>query len=424
MKKAIMKIILTGFAIGYFSTPAFSAVQEHDVLTQYATIAHALYQDSLTTAQDLRKAVVQLIESPTEENLSAAKNAWIAARVPYQQSEVYRFGNAVVDDWEGKVNAWPLDEGLIDYVAANYGTESEENPGFTANVIANSNFTFSGSEIDAQQITKDLLASTLHELGGVEANVATGYHAIEFLLWGQDLNGTGPGAGQRPASDFSTADCSSGNCERRASYLQTATDLLIDDLAWMTDQWALGGETREELLSGDVAKGLTAIVTGMGSLSYGELAGERMQLGLLLHDPEEEHDCFSDNTHYSHYYDALGVRNVYLGEYQRIDGTMVKGPSLSNLVASASADVDSNLRQLLDNTMVEMDEIVKGAQGGESYDQMIGEGNDEGNARVQAAIDALAAQTQGIESVVATLGLDLIEFEGSDSLDDPEAVFQ
>ena len=156
MKKVTMKIILTGFAIGFFSTPAISAVQERDVLSQYATIAHALYQDSLTTAQELRKAVMHLIESPTEENLSAAKIAWIAARVPYQQSEVYRFGNAVVDDWEGKVNAWPLDEGLIDYVAASYGTESEENPGFTANVIANSNFTFSGSEIDAQRITKDL----------------------------------------------------------------------------------------------------------------------------------------------------------------------------------------------------------------------------------------------------------------------------
>ena len=96
---------------------------------------------------------------------------------------------------------------------------------------------------------------TLHELGGVEANVATGYHAVEFLLWGQDLNGTGPGAGARPASDFNPANCSWGNCDRRAAYLQTATDLLVDDLAWMTAQWAPGGDAGEGLVGGDVTQG-------------------------------------------------------------------------------------------------------------------------------------------------------------------------
>ena len=178
------------------------------------------------------------------------------------------------------------------------------------------------------------------------------------------------------------------------------------------------------MLSGSVDAGLSAIVTGMGSLSYGELAGERMKLGLLLHDPEEEHDCFSDNTHYSHYYDALGIRNVYLGGYRRTDGRMVIGPSLSGLVGASSADVDGELRKRLDATMAAMGEIVRAAEGGEAYDQMIGAGNETGNARVQAAIDALTAQTRSIEKVVATLGLAAIEFEGSDSLDDPEAVFQ
>ncbi len=316
------------------TTEQAASTPEGDVLTNYADLAHAKYEDSLITARALQGAVNRLVAEPTEENLAAAKDAWLAARVPYQQSEVYRFGNAIVDDWEGKVNAWPLDEGLIDYVAASYGTESEENPGYTANVVASSSFTFSGESIDASAITKELLGETLHELGGVEANVATGYHAVEFLLWGQDLNGTGPGAGARPASDFDTADCTAGNCERRAAYLQTATDLLIDDLEWMTAQWASGGEAREGLVGGDASEGIATIFTGMGSLSYGELAGERMQLGLLLHDPEEEHDCFSDNTHASHYYDALGIQNIYLGTYERIDGSVVDGPSVSDLVAA------------------------------------------------------------------------------------------
>ena len=421
-----MKAIIAAAVAALVALPAaaLAATSERDVLSHYADLAHAKYEDSLITARALQGAVNQLIAEPTEANLAAAQDAWLAARVPYQQSEVYRFGNAIVDDWEGKVNAWPLDEGLIDYVAANYGTESEENPGYTANVIASPSFTFSGETIDAGSITKTLLADTLHELGGVEANVATGYHAVEFLLWGQDLNGTGPGAGARPASDFDPANCSWGNCDRRAAYLQTATDLLVDDLAWMTAQWAPGGEAREGLVGGDASEGIATIFTGMGSLSYGELAGERMQLGLLLHDPEEEHDCFSDNTHASHYYDALGIQNIYLGTYARIDGSVVDGPSVSDLVAAASPDADAALRARLEATMAAMGEVVAAAEGGEAYDQQIGEGNPAGNARVQAAIDALTAQTSAIEGAVAALNLASIDFEGSDSLDDPEAVFE
>ena len=77
---------------------------------------------------------------------------------------------------------------------------------------------------------------TLQEAGDIEANVATGYHAIEFLLWGQDLNGTGPGAGKRPATDYRRANCTGGNCDRRAAYLKAATDLLVSDLEEMVGQ--------------------------------------------------------------------------------------------------------------------------------------------------------------------------------------------
>ena len=80
----------------------------------------------------------------------------------------------------------------------------------------------------------------------------------------------------------------------------------------MVGNWRADGAARAALLAEPKA-GLSAILTGMGSLSYGELAGERMKLGLLLHDPEEEHDCFSDNTHNSHYFDQIGIRNVYAG---------------------------------------------------------------------------------------------------------------
>ncbi|MEO7223511.1 MAG: imelysin family protein [Devosia sp.] len=397
--------------------PVFAAEPtDAEILNTYANIALAGYEDALTTAKALDAAVEALIANPSEETLAVARDAWRAARPSYQETEAFRFGNPIVDDWEGRVNAWPLDEGLIDYVDASYGTESDENGLYTANVIANPSITIDGTTVDASAITPAFLEDTLQEAGGVESNVATGYHAIEFLLWGQDLNGTGPGAGNRPATDYS-ADA---NATRRAQYLQSATDLLVADLEEMVANWTADGAARAALAE----QGISTILTGMGSLSYGEVAGERMKLGLLLHDPEEEHDCFSDNTYVSHLHDAIGVRNVYLGKYTRVDGSVVEGPSLSALVAARDAALDTELKALLDDTVTKMQAMATRGDNVEKYDQMIGEGNDEGNAVVQAAIDGLIAQTRGIERVVALLALDDVTVEGSDSLDSPDVVFQ
>ncbi|WP_386683799.1 imelysin family protein [Loktanella sp. R86503] len=403
--------------------PAF-AVERAEVLGTYANIAAAGYADSLTTAQELQAAVNALLDQPSEDTLQAARTAWIAARVPYMQTEAYRFGNAMVDDWEGRVNAWPLDEGLIDYVDAAYGGATDENEFAVLNVVANPSFTLSGEEVDATQITPDLLQDTLQEADGVEANVATGYHAVEFLLWGQDLNGTDAGAGDRSWTDYAAGDdCTNGNCDRRADYLRAATDLLVTDLDEMAAAWADGGAARTTLLA-DEAAGISAMLTGMGSLSYGELAGQRMKLGVMMNDPEEEHDCFSDNTHMSHYYDGLGIQNVYLGSYTRIDGSTVTGPSLSDLVSEADPAVDAQLKDELEASVAALAVIRDKAEAGMAYDQMLARENTEGEALVMDAVNALVTQTRSIERAVAALDLNGIALEGSDSLDNPDAVFQ
>jgi putative iron-regulated protein len=336
---------------------------------------------------------------------------------------VFRFANPVVDDWEGNVNSWPLDEGLIDYVDSNYGTESAENPLYTANVIANGKITHGGKTVDATKITWRTLRA-LQEFGGVEANVATGYHAVEFLLWGQDLNGTGPGAGERPWTDYAKGGaCTNGHCDRRAQYLRVATQLLVDDLAWMAKQWAPDGAARKVVTDAAPDRALSIMLTGFGSLSYGELAGERMKLGLMLHDPEEEQDCFSDNTFNSHYYDVIGMRNIWSGTYTRLNGRVIKGPSLSALLAKAAPDVGKEMDGKLAATVAAMTKLKQRGETVEAYDQMIADGNTEGNATVQAGIDALTDQTKSLERVVATLKLEAIQFEGSKSLDDPEQVF-
>jgi len=426
MKKKLMSLtstILIFFVT--FGSTVLIASPEKEVLETYSNIAEATYEDSLISAKELKETVMALIAVPSEMNLQLVKNAWIAARVPYQQTEAYRFGNSIVDDWEGKVNAWPLDEGLIDYVDfGSYGTESDENELYTANVIANTKLKINGRTVDSRNITKQFLSETLSEAGGIEANVATGYHAIEFLLWGQDLNGTGPGSGNRPASDFSISKCTNGNCDRRVEYLKSVTDLLIDDLEEMVSHWRKNGVARKELVNGDPKRGLISILTGLGSLSYGELAGERMQLGLMLHDPEEEHDCFSDNTHNSHYYDLLGMINVYTGNYVRTNGSVVSGTGINDLIKAKNSRLHMEMMSKFHETLFAMTQMKKTAEAGKTYDQMLAVGDTDGNQLIQEVVDRLKDQTKVIEKLVAELNLNSIEFEGSDSLDDPGKVFK
>ncbi len=415
-------------ALLFLLPAAAHAAEPATVAATYADLAEAAYTDSLTTAESLDSAVAALIAGPSPETLQAARTAWALARIPYSQTEVFRFGNPAVDAWEGRVNAWPLDEGLIDYVAA---APDATNPLATLNVVGTPRFTLSGRAIDATTITPALIR-TLHEADGHEANVASGYHAIEFLLWGQDLNGTAPGAGDRPHTDFlQTAACTNGNCDRRAAYLAAATSLLVSDLAEMAAAWSASGPARTRLTA-DPEAALAAMLTGMGSLGYGELAGERMKLGLMLNDPEEEQDCFSDTTPTSHLYNGIGIRNVYLGRYTRPDGSTLAGPSLSDLVAAKDAALDAQLRAELDASVAALTAIQTAAQNGTAYDQMLAPDNTPDNttdnttgaALITTAVNALVAQTTSVTGAVATLGLSPVTFEGSDSLDAPEAVFQ
>ena len=394
-------------------TPA-TTIEPKAVAKHYAELAHATYSDALTTAKALDTAADDLIANPTDETLTAAKEAWLAARVPYQQSEVFRFGNAVVDNWEGQLNAWPLDEGLIDYVVDDDYQFELGNEGATANIIGSNKINVGGKAVDVSTITPKLL-SDLNEIGGSEANVATGYHAVEFLLWGQDLNGFEPGNGNRPATDYAPSDdCTNNNCDRRAAYLDAVTDLLVTDLQWMVAQWAPGNESnyRSELLAQAPNEVFQKMLFGMGSLSLGELAGERMKVALEANSFEDEQDCFSDNTHNSHYYNGQGIMNVYTGKYTRVDGSILQGPSLSQMVATQNPDLNTTLTQQLEKSMSALGEIKNTAEaGGNSmvFDRMIAPGNTEGATLINEAISTLVAQTGSIETAAQVIGIDSLE---------------
>ncbi|MFN8452209.1 MAG: imelysin family protein [Anaerolineae bacterium] len=311
-------------------TPAFSqddlAALKQQAIATYADIVFAGYEDAYTLALRLQAAVDAFVAEPSEEAFLAARETWRAAREPYGQTEAFRFYGGPIDDAGGPealINAWPLDEAYVDYV------EGAPNSG----VINNPE---KYPTIDA-----DLLES-LNESGS-EENISVGYHAIEFLLWGQDL--ATDGAGARPYTDYTTAP----NADRRGQYLTIAADLLVGHLAFLKDAWDPGIDDnyRAQFLAFAPDQALGDMLTGIGVLSKSELAGERMFTAYDNRDQEDEHSCFSDNTHRDLINNLRGISNVYLGEYTRIDGSVVSGTGLSAVMAATDADASQRTLDLL-----------------------------------------------------------------------------
>ena len=282
------------------------------VLSHHAEMVHANYSDTLASARQLRAAIDAFLAAPSSETQQAAQKAWRNAREFYGQTEAYRFYGGPIDDEngpEGRLNAWPMDESYVDSVEGASGVGLINDRAFA--------------------ITKESVTDK-NERGG-EENIATGYHAIEFLLWGQDLSETGPG--NRSYTDF--VDGKTPNADRRRQYLKVITDLLIDDLEYLVKAWRPGSKLnyRSRFVQGG-EDSLRKIFVAMGSLSRGELAGERLEVALNSQDQEDEHSCFSDNTHRDAVLNATGIENVWLGRYVRPDGSTLTGPSPRDLVAA------------------------------------------------------------------------------------------
>lgn len=302
-------------------------VAKKEVILNYATIASANYQSAYNDAVTLKAAIKDFTENPTDAKFTIAKNKWKDARESYGTTEAFRFANGPIDDENGPealMNAWPLDENFVDYVA-----------GSTEAGIINAVSTY-------PEITKDLLTS-LNENGG-EKNISVGYHAIEFLLWGQDL--TAPEAnlpGQRPYTDYVVGGTAS-NQVRRAAYLNVCADLLTEHLLYMTEQWKSGGTYRTVFLALPENQALKNMYLGITTLVLAELPIERMDVALGNADQEDEHSCFSDNTHRDIYLNLQGVINVYQGKFEGING-----PSLADLVQKADITTfnDTETAQIL-----------------------------------------------------------------------------
>ena len=304
-------------------------ITKKQVIDNYVSIVYANYQKAFDDAVVLESAIKTFTGSPTETNFSTAKEAWKTARESYGTTEAFRFANGPIDDAngpEGFINSWPLDENYIDYVDGN------ANSGIINSVVS------------FPIISKEVLEGE-NGKNDNEKYVTVGYHAIEFLLWGQDL--TAPSvkkAGQRPYTDYLIVGGTASNQSRRATYLKVCADLLTDHLSYLVDQWKVGGDYRTTFLALDENQAIKNMYLGITTLASSELPVERMEVALGNQDQEDEHSCFSDNTHRDVILNLEGVVNVYQGKYGTIDG-----PSLEDLVQQADPVVYA-ATQLLVNT--------------------------------------------------------------------------
>jgi putative iron-regulated protein len=347
------------------------------VVRHYAVLVQAGYEDSLAGAQALQRAVQAFVAAPSEQSLAAARQAWLNAREWYGQTEAFRFYGGPIDDDrgpEGRINAWPLDEAYIDSVQGKPKSGLVNDPRV---VISRANL------------------ARLNEKGG-EENIATGWHAVEFLLWGQDLSETGPGS--RSHEDF--IDGKAPNAARRRQYLSVVTELLVDDLRYLAVSWAPSARNYRRRFEAGGRESLRKIIVGMGSLSRGELAGERMEVAVNTQDQEDEHSCFSDNTHRDIAANALGIENVWLGRLRRADGTVLQGPSLRELVAARDAG-------LAERTTRQIAASVAATQAIQApFDrEIIGGKNAPGRQRIQKAIDSLVQQSKDLVDAAAAIGI-------------------
>ena len=350
-----------------------------DAVSAYAELVEASYADSLADAETLNERVLAFVAAPSDATLDDARGAWLQSREPYLQTEVYRFYDGPIDNPddgpEGLLNAWPLDEHYLDYVEG----DAE------AGLINDTTLT-----LDADTLV------TLNEAGG-EKNIATGYHAVEFLLWGQDLNDDGPGA--RPYTDYVVGEGgTASNQDRRGAYLSLVSDLMLTHLGQVADAWAPGAAYRAAF-EADPERSFAKILTGMIVLSGFETGGERLQASLDSGDQEDEHSCFSDNTHRDMVQDVRGVLNVWEGQYSRLDGALVSGVSVREIVEEVAPDLAASLDAQIRESLT----LAEALQA--PYDQEIAPGNAEGNARVQALVVSLRAQEELLFEVFTAFGL-------------------
>jgi putative iron-regulated protein len=339
----------------------------------YANYSHAIYTKCIGSADKLRLATDTFLESPTEKTLKQARRAWIRARGDYGQTEVLRFYNGPIDNGkdgpETLLNAWPLDEAYIDIVRdsprGGILQDRKHYPNLNSTIL-----------------------SLANERGG-EANICVGWHAVEFMLWGQDFYKDGPG--RRSHRQF--LDAHDKDADRRREYLGVLSTLIVKQVRGLQAAWKPKQNNYRKSFEAKPRDAIRKMLTGMVVLSGFEMAGERMAVAYETKDQEEEHSCFSDTTHQDLIANQLGIVALYRGTGPGMDGV-----GLRDLAKTKDAELAAAIDRQLDRSLKSLRAIPK------PFDQAIlGKDDSKGRRAVLAAMTALETQTD----LLAALGLAL-----------------
>ncbi|MBK8457792.1 MAG: iron-regulated protein [Phyllobacteriaceae bacterium] len=354
------------YALGSTDPGAF----HYDASTEiaaYVDLVRASYGAAAGAADKLVSAVDAFLSDPTEERLAGARKAWIAARPTYLVTEAFRFYDGPIENIEGRLNAWPMNEAYVDYVV-----------GDPAAGLVNGEGPISLDAINAADQRDD------------EADVTTGWHAIEFLLWGQDLSDAGPGA--RPASDYAPGTKAN---DRRREYLDLVARQLATDLFSLAGDWTAEGKYPKWFLALPQREAIGRMINGMAILAGYEFMSERLAVALDSGDQEDEHSCFSDTTKQDFIYDLAGIKAVWTGE-----GAGEKRPGLSALMRR----VDGAEAAKIDGLFAQAETRI--AALGDPWDRVLAAspGSPERQA-AEAAVAALQALGEGLRSAGAKLGV-------------------
>ncbi|MGL4490265.1 MAG: imelysin family protein, partial [Rhizobiaceae bacterium] len=313
-------------------------------------------------------AVEALLAEPNDATLAAARRAWVDARPAYLMTEAFRFYDGPIEDIEGRINAWPMNEAAIDYVEGNA----------KAGIINASTEAITAESLIAANQAKD------------EADVTTGWHAVEFLLWGQDLSLDGPG--NRPASDYAPGNAAN---DRRRTFLQAATGQLDADVKSLLDIWENPNGYAGKFQQLPQREAIGRVLNGIAILAGFEFMSERLAVALDSGDQEDEHSCFSDTTHQDFVYDLAGIKAVWTGDR---DGTTRKG--LDELVRSIDAPTADKVDALLADTEAKIAAL------GNPWDKVLATAAGSPERKVaEDAVVSLQALGKGLTDAGAKLGV-------------------
>lgn len=287
-----------------------------NAMEQYADVVYFTYEDCYLQALNFQDAVASLVETPSADALEECREAWRLVRRPYAQSECFRFSEGPIDDIEDRLDAWLIDPSYVDYVSGE---------------------PFSGIIWDSQNYKK-IDQETLIEANQAQGDdqVSLGFHVIEFLLWGQDTAAPEQlTAGGRSYKDFAQSDSATTDKIRRSEYLVAATEILVADIASLTQDWSKSesGNYRASFLANNSTKGFRLILTSLVRFAETELAMNRLRTSLDSLDTEREVSRFSDNSATELLLNTIGIRNVMEGKYTRVDSSKVEGVSVYDVAA-------------------------------------------------------------------------------------------